>query len=132
MKVVLDTNVLVSAFLWDNSLAKKILHRLLAIDAEIYISEEIILEFQRVLKRDFETRDERIIYFMKQIFLYMKVIKPAIMLDIIKEDPDDNKIIECAVDSYADFILSYDPHLLKLQEYAGIKIVRPDRFLSFL
>lgn len=132
MKLVLDTNVLVSAFIWENSVARKVLYKLTILKAEMYSSEEIILEFQRVLKRDFGLTDEDVIYSMKEIFASMKIIAPAIKLDIIKEDPDDNKIVECAVASQSDFILSYNLHLLKLKEYAGIRVIRPDRFLSSL
>ena len=45
---------------------------------------------------------------------------------IVKEDPDDNKIIECAVACGADFILTYDKHLLRLKEFRGIKIIMPE------
>ncbi|MDD4877543.1 MAG: putative toxin-antitoxin system toxin component, PIN family [Candidatus Nanoarchaeia archaeon] len=132
MRVVLDTNVLISAFIWENSVARKLLHSLLAAGTEIYASQEIMLEFQRVLKRDFNLADEDIIFAMKEIFISMKVITPMIKLDAVKDDKDDNKIIECAVAAQAEFILTYDVHLLNLKEYEGIKIIRPDLFLLLL
>lgn len=132
MKVVFDTNVLLSAFIWENSVANKILCRLFLIDAGIYTSKEIILEFQRILKRDFKMADEDIISSMRETFAFLRVITPMIKIDAVKEDLDDNKIIECAVAAQADFILSYDLHLLHLQEYEGIKIIRPDLFLAML
>ncbi|MDI6737413.1 MAG: hypothetical protein QME12_02745 [Nanoarchaeota archaeon] len=100
MRIVLDTNALLSAFIWENSVARKVLYKLAVFKAGIFAS--------------------------------MKVITPVIKLDIVKDDPDDNKIIECAVASQSDFILSYNLHLLNLKEYAGIKIIRPDRFLISL
>jgi len=45
---------------------------------------------------------------------------------VIKEDPDDNKIIECAISSNSEFIITYDKHLLKVKEYKGIQIIRPE------
>ena len=52
-------------------------------------------------------------------------------MDVVKEDPDDNKIIECAIESEAEYILSYDNHLLRLKEYLGIKIIKPEEALGF-
>lgn len=54
------------------------------------------------------------------------IVTPKIKVDAVKEDPDDNKIIECALESNAEYIISYDKHLLKLKEYQRIKIVRPE------
>ena len=53
-------------------------------------------------------------------------------LKIVKEDPDDNKILECAVEGKADFIVSQDSHLLKLREFHGIRIMSPEEFLEML
>jgi len=49
---------------------------------------------------------------------------------VIKDDPEDNKFIEAAVDQAADLIVSGDQHLLKLREYQGIKIITPAEFLK--
>ena len=48
----------------------------------------------------------------------------------VEIDVNDNKIIECALESKAKYIISYDKHLLKLKEYEGIKIVRPEDFIK--
>lgn len=49
--------------------------------------------------------------------------------EIVEDDPDDNKIIECAVEGDVDYVISYNKHLLKLKEFKGIKIVKPEEFL---
>jgi len=51
------------------------------------------------------------------------IVKPTIKLDVVKDDPDDNKFLEAGVTGKANFIISQDKHLLKLGEYQGIKIV---------
>ena len=56
---------------------------------------------------------------------------PTNKIEVIKEDVDDNKIIECALESRSEYIISYDKHLLKLKEFQDIKIVRPEEVLGF-
>jgi predicted nucleic acid-binding protein len=56
-------------------------------------------------------------------------VHPQERLAIIADDPD-NRILECAVAGPADFIISGDHHLLDLENYQGIKIVNPARFLE--
>mgnify|MGYP005846655037 CR=1 FL=1 len=56
------------------------------------------------------------------------IIEPGIRMDIIREDPDDNRILECAVAASADFIVSGDKHLLDLKRFQAIQIVSPEVF----
>jgi len=129
MKIVFDTNVLISS-LWGDSISNKLLIRLLERKDELFTSIEILNEFKRVLKRDFkynEIMTEETIIKLLDIF---RLIKPCEKIDVIKEDPADNKILECAASSKSDFILSYDNHLLKLIEFKGIKIMTPAEFIK--
>lgn len=89
MRVVFDTNVLLSATLWDNSVSQKLLFKLIFEGVEIYSSQEILAEYKKVLKRDFEyTEDEA----DHKVEVLLKIIPPNSKVDIVKEDPDDNKI----------------------------------------
>jgi len=59
------------------------------------------------------------------------VINPNISLSVIKDDPSDDKIVECAVAAGANFIVTGDKnHLLPVKEYKGMKIVSPAEFLK--
>jgi len=60
------------------------------------------------------------------------IINPKIKLNVIKEDPDDNKFLEAGISGNADLIISQDKHLLKLKEYQGIKIVSPEEALLLI
>ena len=60
------------------------------------------------------------------------MIVPRFVLDVIQDDPDDNRILECAVEGKADVIVSGDRTLLRLKSYDGIPIVRPIDFLRTL
>jgi len=58
------------------------------------------------------------------------LVEPSRKIDFVKEDPADNKILECAVEANVDYIVTYDKHLLKLKEFEGIQIVSPAKFLE--
>ena len=133
MRIVLDTNVLLSSTLWDGSVAQKLLFKFLKSDAKIFSSEAIISEYKKVLKRDFEYSDEKILSIVEKLLLFLNLITPVEKVDVVKEDPDDNKIIECALASNSNYIITYDKkHLLVLKEYKGIKIITPEEFLKIL
>lgn len=129
MRVVLDTNILISATLWDGSVAQKLLFKLINSDSEIFSSTEILAEYKNVLIRDFEYSESEIINILEKIVSFVTLIKPKEKIDIVKDDPDDNKIIECAIASSSRFIVTYDKHLLNLKEFRTIKIVKPEELL---
>jgi putative PIN family toxin of toxin-antitoxin system len=60
------------------------------------------------------------------------MVKPATALSVIKEDPDDNRVLECAVAGNADYIVTGDRHLLKLGVYNSISILTVREFLNRL
>jgi len=126
MVVIFDTNVLLSATLWDGSVAQKLLYDLIKQNVPIYGSPEIIAEYRKVLKRDFDFSDEEIAEVLLQIHAFMTLVKPTIKVNVVKDDPDDNIIIECALESKSRYIITYDAHLLKLKEYGGIQIIPPE------
>ena len=132
MRLTADTNFLISAIQWDNSIAHKLLIKLLEKNIEIFITKEIMKEFSKVLKRDFRYSPEEIIKIIEKIILFVSFIETTSKIDVVKEDIDDNKILECAIDSNSEYTLTYDKHLLKLKEFQGIKIIKPDELLFIL
>ena len=130
-KVVFDTNVLISATLWDNSVAQKFLFKCIKENVQIFSSQEIIEEYKEILARDFDYKEQEIGEILERVLHFITLVIPSMKIDIVKEDIDDNKIIECALESKAEYIISYDKHLLKLKEFQGIKIVRPEEALGF-
>jgi len=54
------------------------------------------------------------------------LVEPTIKLNVVEDDPDDNKFLEAGITGKADFIISQDKHLLKLKEYKGIRIINPE------
>jgi len=130
MKIVFDTNVLISATLWDNSVCHKLLIKLIEMDKEIIISFDILNEYKKVLIRDFKYNLNEINDIFAGLSEAFKIIEPNIKIDVVKDDIDDNKILECAISSNAEFILTYDRHLLNIKKYKSIRIVKPEEFLK--
>ncbi len=133
MNIVFDTNVLISSTQWDNSVSQKLLFKLIEKNANIFSSREILNEYQKVLKRDFEYSNEELIKIMEKVLLLLKLVEPKEKIDVVKNDPEDNKIIECAVASNSEYIITYDrKHLLILKGYKGIKIITPEEMLKLI
>ena len=132
MKVTVDTNFLISATQWDYSVAHKLLKKFILSDAEIFTTQDILDETAEVLERDFEYSTNEAKNIIGKILLFAKLIETKQKINVIKEDPDDNKIIECAIESSSDYIVTYDMHLLKLKEYKRIKILKPEEFLKII
>jgi len=128
MKAVLDTNVLISAFtkpsgqliaLWQAAEERRF---------QLLISPAIVSEVAEKLRDKFGWDAPRIIRQAKLMARTGKVVVPRIALDVIQDDPDDNRILECAIAGHADVIVSGDRHLRRLKSYEGIPIVRPVDF----
>lgn len=131
MTVTFDTNILLSATLWDESVAQKLLFCLIRQEIKIYTSLEILDEYREILKRDFDFSDEEINGIMAKIFSFVTLVHPKSRVEAVSEDPDDNIVLECALESGSKYIITYDKHLLKLGEFRGIKIIRPEEYLGF-
>ena len=136
MKVVLDTNILVSGTFWTGDsfeILKKIDDKVII----LILSKEIIKEYEEVIKSEeiigkISNKNLLINKVVEKIILNSIIVNPKKIINIVKEDPDDNKIVECATEGNADYIISYDNHLLKLKEYEGIKIITPKELLALL
>jgi hypothetical protein len=68
--------------------------------------------------------------YIELLMAYSKITEPTTPLNIIADDPADNKILECAIAAKADMIVSGDHHLLEIKEYEEIKIVTATKFLK--
>ncbi|HLD07090.1 MAG TPA: putative toxin-antitoxin system toxin component, PIN family [Candidatus Nanoarchaeia archaeon] len=130
MKVTVDTNFFISATQWDYSVAHKLLKRLIASDAQICTTQDILEETAEVLERDFGYNKSEAQNIIGRILLIVMLVKPDEEVEIIADDPDDNKVIACAVASSSEYIITYDLHLLRLREYKGIRIVKPEELVK--
>lgn len=132
-RCVFDTDVLISALLFDQSRPAQALFAALRA-GEILVSADVIVELNDVLGREkFErhvTREER--------ERFLRSLLRETLLDEIREsirasrDPKDDKLLELAVNGRADCIVSGDGDLLTLDPFRGVRILTPDAFLSAL
>ncbi|MDI6720960.1 MAG: putative toxin-antitoxin system toxin component, PIN family [Candidatus Aenigmarchaeota archaeon] len=132
IKAVLDTNIFVSSIFWEKGNPHRIVELALDKKIEVFTSVEILQELEKVLKRDFDEPDELIQRQIGLIFEYSSVIVSGKKVNVIKADPDDNKILECALVSGADYIVSGDKHLLNIKEYEGTKIIKAREFVEII
>lgn len=125
IKIVLDTNVYIAAAINPDSILYKLVEDSAANNlAEYYTSPEILAELQTKLEAKFGFARAEIVTWINHLERALTVIRPTIKLSVIR-DPDDNKILECAVEAKADIIISADKDLTTLKEYKNIKIVHP-------
>ena len=94
------------------------------------VSEPILAEMPDVLRRKFGWPEERIAKGREWITDMAKIVTPAVQLQVVKEDPADDRILECAVTAGSDFIVSGDKDLLRLARYDSIRIVNAADFLG--
>ena len=131
IRVVIDTNVVISALLfggipgklitlWKNKRIKPL------------VSREIIDEYLKVLAYPkFKLSEQEINYLLyREILPFFEVISVKQRPVIIKADPSDDKFIRCAQWGKAKVIISVDQHLLSLTSYKGLKILSPSEFLE--
>lgn len=126
LKVVLDTNIYIAAALNPQSTLYHLVEDSAAhYLAEYYTSPDILAEFQDKLENKFQFNRVDVVRWITQLEQSSTVIRPNIKLDVIKTDPDDNKILECALEIQADLIVSADKDLTSIKIFEGIKIIHP-------
>jgi putative PIN family toxin of toxin-antitoxin system len=130
MKVVIDTNVFVSSFFGGNP--KRIIDLWKNEEIALCLSKDILDEYidvlQRVGLKDENEIEELLSLFAKGFNIFFTTKTPRIRA--VKDDPADDKFIECAVGLKAEVIITGDKALKKIGEYMGIKISTPQQFLK--
>lgn len=131
MKVVLDTNVYVSAALSGRK-SEEIFQLAIVGKIDLVVSPSILGELSDKLESKFNWSEKQIRFLLETIKMVVEIVEPEEVIHAVEEDPDDDKVLECAVASSVDVIVSGDKHLLKMDEYRGITIISPAEFLSSL
>ena len=131
MNIVVDTNVVVSAILFGGT-PGALINLWKSGRIRPLITQEILTEYIRVLAYPkFKLSEDEINYIIHQEILpFFKVVKSVPGSSIVKEDPDDDKFIQCAEAGKAEIIITGDQHFLSLRSYKGIKILSSNQFLQ--
>ena len=135
--VVLNTNEFVSALIRRTGRQAEILGLWLDNLVQLAISEALWDEIAGVLRHPYFGRRYRIAEndvgeLHQQLLDEAKWAPGAVTVSVVADDPDDNKVIACSVETDADYIISGDRHLLDLVSYDGIPIVNAAGFLHLL
>ena len=129
MKIVIDTNVIASAIFFGGK-PKTLIELLVSHQMNAYVTDEIVTEYKETLTELVSRYPAKAPYIpIARILACCKLISTTSHTDICR-DPDDNKFIECALDSRALYIVSGDKDLLSIGSYAGISILTVAEFLE--
>ena len=131
IKIVPDTDVYLSAIIFGGN-PRRVLKSARDKLVYAYTSTSILLEVAEKLNQKFHWEMDMVSKTIKVLSKITEVIIPTIELDIVKKDPDDNKIIECALESEANYIITGDKHLLDIKEFEGTKIITTGEFLKII
>jgi putative PIN family toxin of toxin-antitoxin system len=127
-RVVFDTNVYISAYGFGGKPAE-LMRAAIVGEFELVTSPAILTEvaekLETVLKFDREHTEDVV----RQISRIATIVRPTERLSVVTDDAD-NRILEAAVDSQADFIVSGDRHLLDVKEWQGVRVLRVAEFLG--
>ncbi len=131
IRAVLDTNVYISALMFGGLpgalLDLAILQSFLPIT-----SFALLDELDEKLRFKFELSAKDVAVVRAKVEGISEIVRPDKILRVIKDDPDDNRVLECAVKGKAHYIVTGDRHLLELEGYEAIQIVTVRRFFDMI
>lgn len=129
-KVVFDTNVYISAVIFGGN-PRVCLELARNGKVELFCSREILFELSGKMKAKFKWEDHDVVDLIEGIAKFAKIVEPKKKVNAIKDDLTDNKILECALEAKADFIVSGDiRHLLVMGRFKNTRILNPKDFLD--
>lgn len=129
MKVVFDTNILISAFVIPGSQAEKAVLRIIEGSDVLLLSKGILNELLTVLSTKFSRDKEEISRVAVILSEIAEWVEPSEKIKVLNDDPD-NRILECAVSGTADIIVTGDKELLRLRGYEKTKIISLKEYLG--
>ena len=130
MKAVLDTNVLISAYVFPGGKPEAVYRLALEGRLQIGTSRTLLAEFGRVLDQKFGWDSDRVEAAVAQMTRIAMVVEPSEAVQVITADPADDRVLEAGRACDADVIVSGDRHLLDLGAWSEIEIISPAEFIA--
>jgi putative PIN family toxin of toxin-antitoxin system len=130
IRATADANILVSALTYRRGKPFQLLQKALAGEINLAISQPIVDEAMEVLERKFGAPPDFIEEARQIVAMAARTVTPAVQLDVVNDDPDDNRVLECAVTAGSEFIVTGDKDLLRLGSYDSIRIITVSDFLA--
>ena len=132
MRVVADTNVLISALLF-GGVSDQVFLAGLRDEIQLVTSDPLLKELERILKNKFKLDVQLVRAVIEEVRNVSEVVEVSSHIKVISHPEEDNRVLECAVDGKADLIVTGDTkHILPLKEFLGIKILSPSEFVKHL
>ena len=128
-RVTPDSNILISALMFGGK-PLRLLEMALEGDVRLCISDAILAETLRVLRDKFGHTAEQLTEAEGYIAACSERVVPTHVLDVVKSDPDDNRVLECALAAGSEVVVSGDSDLLQLGSHEGIRIMKISEFLA--
>ena len=129
MRVVFDSNIYISAFVFPGSQADQAFFRVLEGTDTLVLSKAILDEVLGILAKKFNRDPEALSQTAVLMAEMGEFVKPARMVDVFKDDPD-NRVLECAEAGKAECIVTGDKAMLQLKQYGSIRLVSLKEYLS--
>ena len=129
--VTADTNIYISALEFGGQPLQVLVaarRGLIRLD----ISNPLLDEINRVLRDKFAWSTDRLQGLALRLSRFTSLVRPTRTIDAVPADPDDNRVLECAVEAQSQFIVTGDVALLRLGQYGGIQIVRAADFMKLI
>ena len=137
-KAVLDSSILVSAFIAPQGELSELLREPLLSCYELVLSEEILAETAATLlikesvRRYATYTDAEVRSYLGWLLGHATLVSELPELAVVADDPDDDMVVATAIAGKADYLVSGDRHLKALGSYQGITILSPRQFLELL
>ncbi|OPY05321.1 MAG: PIN domain protein [Syntrophorhabdus sp. PtaB.Bin184] len=129
-RIVVDTNVMVSALLFGGN-PREVLLQAIRGEIGLGMSPAMLYELQGVLSRKkFGLAEQLVETVMNEVTGLSDMVFPRRSVSVIERDPDDNMVLECALEYRAQAIISGDEHLLALAAFENIPILTPAQYLE--
>ena len=130
MKAILDTNVLISAYVFPGGKPEAVYRLALEGRIEIGTSLTLLAEFGRVLGQKFGWIPDQVEAAVAQVTRIDAVVEPSETVQVVLTDPADDRVLEAARAFGADVIVSGDRHLLDLGTWSEIEIISPAELIA--
>lgn len=132
MRIVLDTNVLISAFVFPGGAPERVYRRVMEGELTLVTSRPLLSELGRILTTKFGWDPSYGEEVVAQIVRIAELVEPNEEVADIKDDPADNRVLEAAAAGGANVIVSGDRHLRQLVTWRSIRVLEPAQFLTEL
>ncbi|MBN1223091.1 MAG: putative toxin-antitoxin system toxin component, PIN family [Candidatus Aminicenantes bacterium] len=130
IRVVFDTNILISAFLFSGK-PEQLFELARSRTFHLLTSSSILAEFANCLRTKFDWEDEDITDAIRTVGYSAELVRPTAEIDILSNGAD-NRILDCAIAGKADYIVSGDRHLLELKTFKNVRILRAAELIKII